>query len=382
MSVALPAGSPGLVLRERPSLLAIAIPVLLAVQSSGFVLLRAHQVLDECDSIVLFWNEILKMAVALGMSIRHRRSLAEYASGLHVALFPVGCFTAMNLLSFWSLKRIPASLSAILIQLKLVFAALFVWLFLGTRVSASRAFAIVAIFLGCAAVAVLSRQEGELGGGGEEVGLGGVASQERMLAVLGLVMEAMLSGLAAVYMQSIFNMSLDTMWVRNVQLALISALVYLGNAWRAVSAPNAFWALAGPGAGGEVCSLRMSGEGWVLAAVSASGGVLVALSLLYVGAVGKAVATGASIALTLVLEHLMMLRRWPTLLQTLLALAVLNGVAQYSADGLPPPPPAPVAPADPGSTRGGAGGRAKREPGMGTSSAPADSCSPGAKAML
>ena len=61
------------------------------------------------------------------------------------------------------------------------------------------------------------------------------------------------------------------------------------------------------------------------------GGLLVALSILYSGAVGKVVATSASIALTVFLECAFVRHQLPTVVETSLCAAVLNAVIMYGA---------------------------------------------------
>jgi drug/metabolite transporter (DMT)-like permease len=108
----------------------------------------------------------------------------------------------------------------------------------------------------------------------------------RLFAIAGLVLETVLSGASSVYMQQIFDHDLQTMWSRNVQMAVLS-VVYYGAA-----------------------SVLTSCEEWYLATAAdvsiaflgGIGGLLVALSLTYAGAVEKTIATTVSMILTILIE--------------------------------------------------------------------------------
>ena len=116
-------------------------------------------------------------------------------------------------------------------------------------------------------------------------------------------------------------MHVSVMWRRNVQLSLLSVLFYVGTAAAnhardGSCAPAAFWP---------------DTDGLILAVTSAAGGLLVALSILYSGAVGKVVATSASIALTVFGESAFVTHVLPNVVQTSLCASVLNAVVMYSA---------------------------------------------------
>ena len=116
-------------------------------------------------------------------------------------------------------------------------------------------------------------------------------------------------------------MHVSVMWRRNVQLSLLSIFFYTATAFTnhardGSCAPSGFVPDA---------------DGLVLALTSAAGGLLVALSILYSGAVGKVVATSASIALTVFGESAFVTHALPNIVQTSLCASVLNAVVMYSA---------------------------------------------------
>ena len=135
----------------------------LAIQGSAFVLLRSYLVSSMCDSQVLAWSEFMKLAISV-VAVAWRelsyadmreswkldlmpvwRELSYVAESWTLALVPVSVYGVMNLLSFWSMKRLPASLSIVIIQQKLVFTAICSRIFLARPLLTPRSFALAAI---------------------------------------------------------------------------------------------------------------------------------------------------------------------------------------------------------------------------------------------
>ena len=155
-------------------------------------------------------------------------------------------------------------------------------------------------------------------------------------------------GMIAVYMERIFELRPQIMWRRNVQLAAFSVVFYVAVAASQIWAPwqhamgvaNAS-AAAGKIAGevadevaGGACPIHRFGvpdvPGAVLALVSAAGGLLIALSILYSGAVGKVVSVSGSIALTMLAESLFIYQSLPDVLSGSLCALILNAVIMYA----------------------------------------------------
>ena len=59
------------------------------------------------------------------------------------------------------------------------------------------------------------------------------------------------------------------------------------------------------------------------------GGLLVALAILYAGAIGKVVATSAAIPLTVLSEAILVAHSAPSLVQSMLAGSVMNAVLMF-----------------------------------------------------
>jgi drug/metabolite transporter (DMT)-like permease len=205
---------------DRPGGSAVAFMVCggLAAQGAAFVLLRSYLISEMCDSQVLALSEVFKMLVSLVfLDWSEARRLSER---WHVAVIPVAVYGVMNLLSFWSMKRLPATLSIVIVQQKLVFTAICSRVFLGRALLTARSFALAALVFGCISITAYEREaedsrtfEQQLlassPSGAEEAGGGGtnrvnaavVSKSINLLAVLGLTVETALSGLISVYMQ-------------------------------------------------------------------------------------------------------------------------------------------------------------------------------------
>jgi drug/metabolite transporter (DMT)-like permease len=279
--------------------------VLLSLQTSTFIVLRSGLPSDSCNETILMWGELIKLSVA-GCVLRViSGSLRSAAERPLAAIFPVLAYTAMNLLSFWALQQLSATLSVSIIQLKLLFTALFSKLILGRDIPFVRKTALVTLSLGVLGIALQKTSAHASSKGGNHI---------HVLAIAALVMETLVSGLTSVYMQHIFSAGKAAIWTRNVQLAVLSVSLY---GTKALSTPS--------------CTLVLSdGAGAVMAGVSAFGGLLAALATLYAGAVGKSVAGSSAIVITVCMEHIFVARSWPAASEVIPLLLVVTAVVQYS----------------------------------------------------
>jgi drug/metabolite transporter (DMT)-like permease len=294
---------------DSTNIIAFIVSACLAAQGAAFVLLRPYLRSDTCDSVVLMYSEALKLLCSVLFSWHQYRL---YLDTMHMAIWPVITYGVMNLLSFYSLPRLPAALAIVIIQLKIVFTPIFARIFLKRALLTPRTFALSALVFACISI---TRYGEALRLGLEIPDRDGVD----MLAVGGLVLETALSGLMCVYMQNLFEMTPLIMWRRNVQLAAFSTVFYMGVATfnRECATAHKSW-------------LSLEWNALLLALLSACGGILVALSILFAGAVGKVVATSSSIALTVFAEALLVNHRSPDVLLSSLCLSALNAVIMYS----------------------------------------------------
>jgi len=203
-----------------------------------------------------------------------------------------------------------ASVAAVISQIKLPATAICSSVFLGRTVSKARLFALWTIFLG------------SLGVGAWKIdGSQHIVDNIHMLATLAVLAESCISAFSSVYTQWLFEGSLDTLWIRNAQLGLLSMIMYMA---KAAKEPTCF------DNAGHAVELMVDSHGTVIMVLQACSGISVALTLLWLGATEKALASISSIVLTTVWEHVGYLHTWPTMLQVILDLIVVNGIIMYS----------------------------------------------------
>lgn len=176
----------------------------------------------------------------------------------------------MNLLSMWALHYVSASVFVVVLQLKLVWTALFWRLLLKRQLTTLHYVAMLGIGAGVACVSV---KEDAFD-----------VKEGATLPIVALVVETILSGFATCWTEMTFGKALETMWIRNAQFAVISIVLYVVQSER------------------NECVLTPTP---VALGIGAAGGILVALVLLYAGAIEKTVATNAATACTFIADALL-----------------------------------------------------------------------------
>ena len=244
----------------------IAICIGVSLQFTAFALMRAHVHNTQCDSVSLLWGELVKFCVSLALV----PSCVDLLHDVKTAVVPTLCFCIMNILSFWALHRVSASTFVVILQLKLVWTSLFSCLMLGRRLSIAQMLTMVGISAGVVSISSPNAES--------------TVTNNEIWPVGALVLETVLSGFSATWTQMSFASSANTMWVRNAQFALMSIVLYSG-----ASLYNE-------------CALYPTRTGLLFGGTSALGGVLVALTLLYVGAIEKTVTTNFSTVFTFLVE--------------------------------------------------------------------------------
>lgn len=190
-----------------------------------------------------------------------------------------------NLLSYFALARLEAAVYAVLAQLKILTTALFSVFLLRRSFSFTKWRALVLLVVGCVLVAAPSLPNQDAPSRGLFLLLEGV------LAVLLL---ASLSGFSAVYFEALLKREKVTIWERNWQLAVWSAVLSLLGAianqmQAAYAGQNYVW------------FAQWTPRASLLALLSALGGLLVAATLKYADAILKTLATSGSIVLSAIL---------------------------------------------------------------------------------
>ena len=206
-------------------------------------------------------------------------------------------YSTANILAFYALERVEASVYTVVSQGKIVTTAVFAIIFLGRQINATKWRALTQLVIGCCLVAspAFSRQvcvsEADAGAA-EDTGYGSA-----MVGVSCVLIMISISGYSSIYFEGMLKKSNEriTIWERNFQLALFSIIFLIA----VVAGENL------QQQGGIEISEMHSGlfQGWTLFAVlislvQATGGLLVASTLKYADAILKTLATSGAIVIS------------------------------------------------------------------------------------
>eukprot|EP00051_Salpingoeca_urceolata_P031515 m.494584 g.494584 ORF g.494584 m.494584 type:complete len:437 (-) comp41286_c0_seq1:100-1410(-) len=276
----------------------VLVMMLLCAQSAAYALLRRYSqgVLQEkaSPSSMLLVGELIKLAIAL---VAVHKGNTHYNEGsltqklVHLArsstpmLVPASIYLAMNLLSYVALKRIDAGLFVVCAQTKVLATALASVFVLGRTLRGEQWRALLLLVLGAVLISEQTRPVGA-GTDGQQltsffVGLGAVLA------------EVSLSGFVSVYFEKVLKTKEGTVWDRNVQLALLSASLYLPLAL--YSAPP-----------GQSVLFGWSSVTWTVAWLGAMGGILVAMTLKHLDSIVKCFATSGAIVIATLMGHFLL----------------------------------------------------------------------------
>ena len=206
-------------------------------------------------------------------------------------------YSTANILAFYALERVEASVYTVVSQGKIVTTAVFAIIFLGRQINATKWRALTQLVIGCCLVAspAFNRQvcvsEADAGAA-QDTGYGSA-----MVGVSCVLIMISISGYSSIYFEGMLKKSNEriTIWERNFQLALFSIIFLIA----VVAGENL------QQQGGIEISEMHSGlfQGWTLFAVlislvQAAGGLLVASTLKYADAILKTLATSGAIVIS------------------------------------------------------------------------------------
>ncbi len=181
-----------------------------------------HQALGLDPLLFMLTAEAMKLMMSLLMfAVFDSRSGVGWRvwSGGHVMLFPAVCYLLMNVLSFYSLRRISSSMFATIAELKLIFTAVFHSLLFGPA-PAHKWVGLAMIFSGGMLILLQEKATPFFLDSSDEGVFHGV------LAAIAI---QMLSAFASIFLEKILKLKSlpETLWQRNIQLTSISLLMYL-----------------------------------------------------------------------------------------------------------------------------------------------------------
>lgn len=242
-------------------------------------------------------SEIFKMLGSVGMLwiekreqgfawvIEHLRfELMENSKETVKLAVPAGLYTLQNNLLFIALSNLDATTYQVTYQLKILTTAVFSVVLLGKRLTKTKWSALLMLMAGVVLVQWPTDNAPTAAHGNPFYGL---------VAVL---LACCSSGFAGVYFEMILKGSNQSVWVRNFQLGLFSALLGLGgvvfNDYARVSEGGFFQ--------------FYNGMTWTVIALQAFGGLVVAAVIKYADNILKTFANAASILLTGVVSFLLL----------------------------------------------------------------------------
>lgn len=275
----------------------------LSLQFTLYALSRSRLKSALCDGQVLLLAEVIKLGCSATLARDHYLVWCRAASE---ALVPCVCFAVMNLLSFWAMRHVSATCAVVLLQTKLPMTVLWSRVLLKRKISAARSVVLLLVSVGTLGVALDATAASS-----------GHDAPARIVPVLALLCETFISGFSSVYSERMFQRS--NMWVRNVQLSVLGVIAYaVSTCTPYLHTSDCTWSLA-----------VVDANGVLVAALSAAGGLLVALALKFVGSIEKTVVTLTSVISIGVVEGVM-LSRMPSYHFVLYSATTMLAVGTYA----------------------------------------------------
>ena len=329
--------------------------LVLCCQNAGFTLLRSYSqsVLKEeyNYSSILLVGEFIKLIVSSYMTgwgmgknddtdIKHMSGVSKLiwlAKNSQKMLMLAGIYGVMNLISFVSLARIDAVEFTVASQLKILATACFFVVLFKRSLSDTKWRALILLVCG---TILVSNPDGNMNNktaGDGANGSDGFGS--KLIGYIAVLTQVALSGFAAVYFEKVIKSSTEklSIWDRNVQLAGASIAFYFATfLWEAIrSDPNKDGIEnkdSGGGGGGFF-------KGWsfitfLLACLSAGGGILVALTFKYADAILKTLAVSLAIVITTFISWALLGSKLNITI-IIGAISAILGVLNYNYDATP-----------------------------------------------
>lgn len=249
-------------------IISVTVSVLLCVQFSIFSVTRSYIKDTTPISVLLLYSEFLKFVYSFLMSYKERHILFKDVT----KVLPVcALFIVSNIISFWSMTKVSASIYVMFMQLKLPWTMILSKIITDKIFTVPQVFSVIILFICCINVASRKNMNN---------------SELEFLPILSMVTETLISSTCGIYIQKMFDNSNKKTWLRNTELSILSIPFYL-----------------------TVCfyknySVYITNYGWMFSFLAAIGGILVAYTILYCGAMTKNVVTAFSIIVVTTSEHI------------------------------------------------------------------------------
>jgi len=206
--------------------------IALVIQNSGLALVMRYTLFSMTDdryspSTAVFLSEVLKVLISVvscfvfdsGCSYSEftrilNRDLIEVDKMIWFKLaIPSLLYTLQNSLQYYSMSLLSAPVFQVLYQMKIITTALFSVAILSKKISSYQWASVLALTAGVALVQ-LSQLKSD-----------GASRQNSILGILSVALGCITSGYAGVYFESILKSYSVSIWVRNIQLGVIGAIL-------------------------------------------------------------------------------------------------------------------------------------------------------------
>lgn len=280
----------------------IALAVLI-IQNSGLALFMRYSRISApvenmyITSTAVVTSEFIKLVLSTLLSLQNDCNMSvtefqkmikkEFVEGWRdfLKLFvPSGLYVIQNNLQYIAASNLPADLFQVLCQMKIITTAFFSVTMLSRKLSFMQWTSIFMLATGLAIVQLSQSSDHTQ------------TQTANLVGVVCVLCSSLTSGFAGVYFEKVLKSTSSSIWLRNIQMALIglgiSAIGCVANDLEAIHRDGFF--------------RGYNGVVWIVIMLSAGGGLVVAIVVKYADNVLKGFATSASIVLSCIASYLVL----------------------------------------------------------------------------
>lgn len=211
--------------------------LLLTLQQASMPLMARYSRAREDSNVFfttvnVFMMEIIKVVVCSGIIIYTTKSISKYVNELKTAIvdhrsetlkvcIPALIYTLQNNLYYIALSHLEATTFCITYQMKIFTTAIFMYFFLGKKLSTKQWWALVLLVLGVADIQYVYSPPPA----SEDI------EQNPMYGFIAVLTMCFTSAFAGVYLEKVLKSSNASIWVQNIRLALIGLPISFLSMW-------------------------------------------------------------------------------------------------------------------------------------------------------
>lgn len=274
-------------------------------------------------STVVVCSEILKLILSTilvllqeghvkrGLSLIYNQMIVQHKDMLHI-LIPSTLYIVQNNLLYFAISHLNAVLYQILYQSKIFTTAIFMILLLNQRLHSTQWFALLLLSTGIVLTQLPSSYQSK----------SNVEFHSNLYGFIAILFASITSGFAGVYLEKIFKGTPTSIWMRNLQLALIGVPIGLLGVFLK-----------------DASEIRTSGffNGytpivWVIVILQACGGLAIAFVMRYADNILKGFSMGLSVILSTFISYFLFDDFAPNIFLFVGSILVISATVLY---GLP-----------------------------------------------